>query len=157
MRYELTCSNDGCDSVVLNAYGDGKHYRHVMLTNRPECPVCSTPAETIVRLVSDDDQKFPLGSVSVTPGAASLFDGRAVEMQRLIKRHVHGDWGNLSPGDVRVNEQAIGREDDPTMRQRILSAYDVRRTTVDEEGNRTVWVITEAGRHATTVLLPEEY
>ena len=58
---------------------------------------------------------------------------------RLLKRHAHGDWGDLHEDDVRANELAIRRG------MRVLSAYVL---TTDER----VWIITEADRSATTIL-----
>ena len=54
-----------------------------------------------------------------------------------------GDWGDLTPADQRANNEALAEG------SRILSAYVV--------GDRKLWVITEADRSATTILLPEEY
>jgi len=62
----------------------------------------------------------------------------------LFARHWTGDWGEISPEDHGLNEDAI-RDG-----ARIFSVYHL-------EGGGRVWVITEAGRHATTLLLPSEY
>jgi hypothetical protein len=61
----------------------------------------------------------------------------------LVQRHASGDWGDLDTHDRLENEIAV-REG-----FRILSAYEL-------EGIR-FWVITEADRSTTTILLPEEY
>lgn len=83
--------------------------------------------------------RFPLGRLLATPGVL----GRGVELLPLIKRHVRGDWGDLSEEDRAANEQAL------VDGSRILSAY------VLPQGR--VWIITESDRSATTLLLPEEY
>ena len=62
----------------------------------------------------------------------------------LLYRHVTGDWGDLCEEDKQENEFSVKNA------SRILSAYTLR-TGVK------VWVITEADRSATTILLPEEY
>ena len=63
---------------------------------------------------------------------------------RLLDRHIHGDWGNIHPGDKGTNEQALQDGD------RILSVY------VTSKGVK-LWVITEADRASTCILLPDEY
>jgi hypothetical protein len=85
--------------------------------------------------------RFPLGQLVITRGAAGrLTPG---EIADGIVRHVRGDWGDISPEDATENELAL-REG-----FRLLSAYG--------RGERRYWVITEADRSATTILLPENY
>ncbi len=83
--------------------------------------------------------RFPLGRLMATPGVLGL----GLDLLLLVKRHVRGDWGDLSDEDRAANERAL------VDGERILSAY------VLPQGK--VWIITEADRSATTVLLPEEY
>jgi len=59
-----------------------------------------------------------------------------------LKRHVHGDWGDMCKEDRAENEFALGRP------LRLFSAY---------EGPRKIWIITEADRSVTTILFPDEY
>ncbi len=86
--------------------------------------------------------KFSTGRVYMTPGIqrklspASIFDALA--------RHVAGDWGDLDEEDRNTNDEAL------RFGGRILSAY------VDRHQTR-FWIITEADRSSTTILLPEEY
>jgi hypothetical protein len=86
--------------------------------------------------------RFRLGRLVSTPGALEKVSHG--EMLRALGRHVTGDWGNVCREDAEANESALHE------RARLLSAY----TT--EEGVR-FWIITEADRSLTTVLLPEEY
>jgi hypothetical protein len=86
--------------------------------------------------------KFRLGRLMSTPGALERVSHG--EMLRALGRHVTGDWGNVCPEDAEANEAAVHE------RARLLSTY----TT--ETGER-FWIITEADRSVTTVLLPEEY
>ena len=78
--------------------------------------------------------------------AAKLSDDLAFAefVTESLRRHVNGDWGELSEEDKQENEFSLEHG------LRLLSAY-VR------EGMPKVWVITEADRSATTVLFPEEY
>jgi hypothetical protein len=88
--------------------------------------------------------KFQLGLVVMTPGATeALFAAQQIPPEFLL-RHVHGDWGELCAEDRRENERALRAG------HRLLSAYRTR-------AESKLWVITEADRSATTLLLPEEY
>lgn len=87
--------------------------------------------------------RFPLGRLIATPGALSALAEASVEPLELLRRHQGGDWGELDAHERRANERALK---DGT---RLLSSY-----TVDGE---TVWIITEADRRSTCLLLPGEY
>ena len=88
---------------------------------------------------------FSLGQIVSTPGALCALGGEGTGADELLKRHVTGDWGDLSEEDKRENDLSV------TEGFRILSAYTLPRTGVK------IWVITEADRSATTLLLPDEY
>ena len=88
---------------------------------------------------------FTLGQIVATPGALSALGGEGIGSDALLKRHVTGDWGELSEDDRRENELSIKEG------LRILSAYRLART------GAKLWVITEADRSVTTMLLPDEY
>ena len=88
--------------------------------------------------------KFPLGQVVATPGALRTIAAAGHTPHEFLARHLQGDWGELDDDDRRENERSL--EDDC----RLLSAYRLRNGT-------KIWIITEADRSATTVLLPEEY
>ena len=75
--------------------------------------------------------------------ANSLIAENAINIIMLLSRHGSGDWGDLCDEDKKANDSAI------SYGQRLLSSYD----TVAGK----LWIITESGRHATTVLLPSEY
>lgn len=87
---------------------------------------------------------FPLGRIVATPGALELLSEARVEPLDLLSRHASGDWGKLGEEDRRENELSVRRG------FRILSSYPVGE-------NKKVWIITEADRSVTTILLPEEY
>ena len=87
---------------------------------------------------------FPLGQVVATPGALGVLDQYAINAMDLIKRHQSGDWGNVPPGDAEENLRSVENG------WRILSSY-----AISEDQN--LWIITEADRSVTTLLLPEEY
>lgn len=88
--------------------------------------------------------KFSLGRTVATAGALRMLTEARQNPVVLLDRHCQGDWGDLCEEDQQKNEQAI-RDG-----SRIFSAYSLRTGVV-------LWVITEADRSATTILLPEEY
>ena len=84
-----------------------------------------------------------LGRVLATPGALKLLGESGGHPFDYLARHATGDWGDLCAFDRRQNEIAL-RDG-----YRVFSSYDVPAGRV--------WVITEADRSVTTILLPEEY
>ena len=86
---------------------------------------------------------LPLGDVVATPGALAFAGRHGVGLGALLRRHASGDWGDVGDDDARANDDALDAG------ARVLSAYDV--------GPGRVWVLTEADRSVTTVLLPDEY
>ena len=88
--------------------------------------------------------KFPLGQLVATPGALSALAEVGQSHQEFVDRHARGDWGELSDEDRQENERSI------TESLRILSAYRLR------DGTK-IWIITEADRSSTCILLPDEY
>lgn len=105
-----------------------------------------TPDEISPATASLDEKlrRFPLGQVVATPGALFTLASLNVSPWTLLSRHVRGDWGELYEHDRRENERAL------TEKARLLSAYTLPAET-------RIWIITEADRSATTLLLPEEY
>jgi hypothetical protein len=87
---------------------------------------------------------FPLGQITATPGALRTLQKAEQSPFEFLDRHVNGDWGELDDEDKAENEFSVAHG------FRILSAY----TT---SAGDTIWVITEADRSVTTLLLPEEY
>ena len=87
---------------------------------------------------------FPLGQVVATPGALRALQKAEQGPGEFIERHANGDWGDVPEADRQENEYSVHRD------FRILSAYT---TSAGDH----IWVITEADRSATTILLPSEY
>lgn len=89
---------------------------------------------------------FKSGELVMTRGVAALLTDQAAALivRRCLDRHLAGDCGEMSEDDVLANLRAVTHGG-----ERVFSAYD---TTLGR-----LWVITEADRSATTVLLPEEY
>ena len=86
--------------------------------------------------------EFDTGRLLATPGVLECVDREDLLMGYL--RHISCDWGDVPPEDRRANNRALVEGG------RLLSAYH------DQRG-RKFWIITEADRSATTILLPDEY
>ena len=84
--------------------------------------------------------RFPIGKTYATPGALAL----DVDLTKYLHRHHCGDWGDLCDEDKQANEDAL------ELGLRILSHYKLG-------GDRRIYIITEADRSSTCILLPEEY
>ncbi len=88
--------------------------------------------------------RFPLGQTYITPGAEEALMIAGQTGIEFLRRHMSNDWGDLSDEDVRENELSLKEG------FRLLSAY---RTAKGQK----LWIITEADRSSTTILLPDEY
>ncbi|QGT05884.1 hypothetical protein [Burkholderia pseudomallei] len=92
-----------------------------------------------------NEPRFPMGRPVITPSAQAALDAAGIEGVLLLARHIHGDWGDLGAEDLATNELAL------LTGKRLLSSYNL------PDGRSKVWIITEADRFVTTILLPEEY
>jgi hypothetical protein len=99
---------------------------------------------SIIRARERGPAKFPFGEVVATQGAAAALQQTGEHPFTYLQRHAHGDWGELDTEDVAENEFSLVNG------LRLLSAYTLK------DGTR-IWIITEADRSATTILLPSEY
>ena len=79
-----------------------------------------------------------------TPGAFAAVEASGDSLFTYLQRHQSGDWGDLTADDRYENEYALAHD------LRILSAYKLT------DGTR-IWIITEADRSSTCILLPNEY
>lgn len=87
---------------------------------------------------------FLLGQVVATPGSLEVFQqSKDASIHQCLLNHQEGDWGELCSDDKQSNDDAVQNGG------RILSAYLI--------GQQKIWIITEADRSVTTILLPSEY
>jgi hypothetical protein len=84
---------------------------------------------------------FPTGSIVITAAAQDRIP--ASEWMTGLCRHIAGDWGDVPPEDAAENGLSLKEG------FRLLSAYG--------EGEHRFWIITEADRSVTTILLPDDY
>lgn len=94
--------------------------------------------------IGDRMPMFALGQLVATPAALSLLEACGKQPFHYLAKHVSGDWGDTCAEDCKTNEQALQSG------ARIMSAY----TLPDGE---KIWIITEADRSSTTILMPSEY
>lgn len=96
----------------------------------------------MVAIPAVPEPRFPLGRLLGTP--AALRRVPHLEIFKALCRHAAGDWGTATQLDARANNHAL------TAGERLFSAY------VATDHTR-FWIITEADRSATTIMLPEDY
>jgi hypothetical protein len=86
---------------------------------------------------------FPIGALAFSEGAESL----GIDLFRYIRRHMSGDWGEVSDYDLERNQDALNTDGE------ILSQYNV----TDREGaSRSLSIMTEADRSVTVAWLDHE-
>ena len=85
---------------------------------------------------------FRLGQIVATPNALAHLSKD--DILTGIRRHQAGDWGDLDEADRQENQLSLEKG------FRLLSVYHAANGT-------KFWIITEADRAVTTVLLPEDY
>ena len=93
-----------------------------------------------------DNMKFNVGQVVVTCGVnEKLMESKpfASFVAKSFVRHCNGDWGELCEEDKETNEYALKNG------ERLLSRY--------ENGDLSIYIITEWDRSVTTILFPHEY
>lgn len=88
--------------------------------------------------------KFQPGQIVATPGALEALRRSGDSPLDLLARHLTGDWGEVDEHDRLENEFSLERG------LRLMSVYTLKDGT-------TIWIITEADRSSTTVLLPGDY
>jgi len=87
---------------------------------------------------------FPPGQIVATPAALRILERAKKTPFEFLSRHLRGDWGDLGQEDETENELSLKHG------YRLMSSYRI-------DGSETLWVITEADRSATTMLLPSDY
>jgi len=87
-------------------------------------------------------RNFIAGRCYYTRGVAVAFEDRMDDIMFALRQHVSGDWGCVCNDDKQTNEDALEHGG------RLLSAYEL---------NPKIWIITEADRSSTCILLPSEY
>ncbi len=121
----------GCADTFSDAMHSGGH-------QPPRVP----PPPIVVALTTDPAPRFRMGRLMITPHAAQVIP--ADEAAKALRRHAAGDWGNVDREDWAANDEALRQG------TRLLSSYKT-------EDKNIFWIITEADRSVTTILLPSDY
>ena len=100
-------------------------------------------ALAVINLASQ--ARFSPGQLVMTIGVDDLVRQGRLNPVPYLRRHLHGDWGDLSDRDRRLNDAALKSGED-----RLFSSYQVM-------PDLKLWIITEWDRSVTTLLLPSEY
>jgi len=106
--------------------------------------------KTTTLIATGKSPLFRLGRIVSTPGALEA----VADPYRLhcLQRHVTGDWGTVCDEDKASNDEAV------KFGSRVLSAYPIDPSKPAKGfGANVFWIITEADRSVTTLLLPSEY
>lgn len=88
---------------------------------------------------------FKLGQVVATRGAIQAMQENNIDAWNLLCRHANGDWGCVPEEDRLENQRSV------EFGCRVMSSY-----LMNDRGDK-LWVITEADRSSTCLLLPDEY
>jgi hypothetical protein len=88
--------------------------------------------------------RFNPCQVVATPGALAALETSGDSLFDYLTRHLSGDWGDVNAEDSQENELSL------KYGWRLLSAYTLK-------SGAKIWVISEADRSSTCLLLPEEY
>jgi hypothetical protein len=100
---------------------------------------------------SSEAPLFALGKIVATPAAMDVLQVFCFSPLRLLARHVRGDWGDVDGDDAEMNRRSL------ILGMRLMSVYTLKRVVDGQARTQKVWVITEADRSVTTVLLPDDY
>jgi len=95
-------------------------------------------------MITQNKPRFSLGRIVATPGAIEAMNDSGDTPIQFLSRHVRGDWGEVCDEDKQLNEESLVHGG------RLLSVYQTKK-------NVTIWLITEADRSVSTLLLPSEY
>ena len=97
-----------------------------------------------MRLEERCDEQVLSRSNRCDPRALEAIEEAGQTPDFFLDKHAQGDWGEVSNGDKKLNDEAL------VDGERLLSAYRTLK-------NERIWVITEADRSSTCLLKPSEY
>ena len=119
----------------------------------PESP----PASPVITIMTNA-ARFELGQIVATPAAITLLKETGYSAAMLIARHLHGDFGDICAEDAAENEISIKYGFRIMSVYRLVAPEALKTTPAAKKVNLpTIWIITEADRSSTCLLLPSEY
>ncbi len=98
----------------------------------------------------DRSSRFFPGRIVATDSVMEELQKAGLSPWLLLNCHLRADWGDLDDSDCRENDRSLARGG------RLHSSYSVIRGSALTRGI-TVWIVTEADRSATTLMLPDDY
>ena len=105
---------------------------------------------------------FDAGEVVITPAARAVIDERYTDPDRwienILRYHAQGDWGEVSADHAARNETSLLEGGVIHSVYKVpgrMTGTPTRPWTWGQEPDNDVWVITEADRSSTTLLLPD--
>lgn len=140
--YEQTGGRHGCKHLL--GYERLLARQHEYETREHDDERTDTVADDTTDKAQRPKPLFPLGMTAITVRAAAALLARGMNANTLLDRHERGDWGDIDDEDKASNNQAL------VWGGRLISTYRIG-------DGREVWVITEANRSLTTILMPEDY
>jgi hypothetical protein len=138
-RREYALLNDTGTAVVAIS-----HRRQARLSEFAELWATNIVDQGWLEQSEKSPEQFPVGTVVSTPGALAALQEAGQNPRELLLRHQSGEWGEVPEEDKQENDFSVEHG------LRILSAYTLSTDVM-------VWLITEADRSVSTVLLPSEY
>lgn len=115
------------------------------------------PAQTPVTIMTNA-ARFELGQIVATPAALALLKECGFNAAMLIARHLHGDFGDICAEDAAENELSVQNGYRVMSVYRLVSPETLKTTPAAKRIDLpTIWLITEADRASTCLLLPAEY
>lgn len=123
--------NRGC-VLTISSTADTPPEPEIQVPETAPVPACAAP--------------FEPGRLLLTQAVQYLVENRSINLALYLDRHLAGDWGEISDDDWNSNQRALKTG------ERLLSGYDI-----DAEGETRLWILTEANRCATTIMLPSDY
>ena len=112
------------------------------------------PDPSALQFLTTRKPRFALGQVVATPSTLRLLQQTSTDAMAILMRHATGDWGDVCAEDAKENELSV------TEGFRLMSVYALPlgdQVATDGDGRERVWLITEADRSVTTLLLPRDY
>ena len=117
----------------------------------------SPPASPVITIMTNA-ARFELGQVVATPAAIQLMKETGYSAAMLIARHLNGDFGDICAEDAAENEISIKHGFRIMSVYRLVPPETLKTTTAAKKIDLpTIWLITEADRSSTCLLLPSDY
>lgn len=128
------------------------------LLNHHDLQATGSPPASPAITIMTNAARFELGQVVATPAAIALLKITGFSAAMLIARHLHGDFGDICAEDAVENEFSVKNGFRIMSVYRLVAPETLKTTPAAKKTDLpTIWLITEADRSSTCLLLPAEY